>query len=151
MKRPPSRLLGVAAFALGLAIVVVGHASAPAGRYTTANGTVYDTKTRLTWQQAASSSMYTQTDAVTFCSTLGLNGATWRLPTMKELLTIADLSVAPPGPTIDSTAFPNTPAAYFWSSTLYNGTPGEAWSVLFIYGFSYGNTMTDMSYARCVR
>ena len=151
MKHPPSRLLGIAAFALGLAIVVAGHASAPAGRYTIANGMVYDTKTRLTWQQAASSSMYTQTDAVTFCSTLGLNGATWRLPTMKELLTIADLSVAPPGPTIDSTAFPNTPAAYFWSSTLYSGTPGEAWSVLFIYGFSYGNTITDMSYARCVR
>jgi uncharacterized protein DUF1566 len=150
-KRVLSVLLGVAALASALGIVVAVRAAAPAGRYTIANGTVYDTKTRLNWQQASSSSKYSQTDAVTYCSNLGLNGATWRLPTMKELITLADLSVAPPGPTIDTTAFPNTPAAYFWSSTLYNGTPGEAWSVLFIYGFSYGNTVTDLNFVRCVR
>jgi hypothetical protein len=150
MKLPHFRLVGIAVFAAGLAFVVAGRAAAPAGRYTMANGEVYDSKTRLAWQQQSSSSMYTQADAVSHCATLSLNGATWRLPTMKELLTIVDLSVAPPGPTIDSAVFPGTPAAYFWSSTLYSGTPGSAWSVLFIYGFSYGNNVSDMSYVRCV-
>jgi len=142
---------------VGFAIVVgalafggVSQASAPPGRYMIANGTVYDTKTHLTWQQAVSTSTYPQAAAVSYCAGLNLNGATWRLPTMKELLTIVDLSVPPPGPTIDPAAFPNTPGAYFWSSTLYNGTPGSAWSVLFYYGFSYGNSVSDSSYARCV-
>jgi hypothetical protein len=150
MKHSP-RFIGVAVLSVGLGIVGAGHASAPVGRYTIDHGAVHDAKTSLTWQQAVSATTYTQTDAVSYCATLGLNGATWRLPTMKELLTIVDLSVAPPGPTIDSTAFPSTPTGYFWSSTLYAGTPGSAWSVLFYYGFSYGNDMTNTSYARCVR
>jgi len=153
MKCPPSRLLGVAAFALGLAIVVVGHASAPAGRYTTANGTVYDTKTKLTWQQAVSSSTYTQAGAASYCSTLGLNGATWRLPTVKELVTIVDVSVASPGPTVDSTAFPGTPASFFWTSTLYAGASGLAWSVNFYSGDTdgYGVVSDASGSVRCVR
>jgi hypothetical protein len=151
MKRPLSRLVGGAIFALGLGVGVAGRASAPPGRYAIANGTVYDTKTKLTWQQAISSAMYSQADATTYCSTLGLNGVAWRLPTMRELITIVDLSVAPPGPTIDSVAFPGTPQDYFWSSTQYSGLPGSAWSVHFYYGFSYGNMVTDTSYVRCVR
>jgi Protein of unknown function (DUF1566) len=146
-----SRIVAFAVFAVGLAAVVVGRASAPPGRYTIGVDTVYDTKTKLTWQRTASPSTYTQPDAVSYCATLGLNGATWRLPTMKELLTIVDLSVTPPGPTIDASAFPDPPNGYYWSVTPYTGTPGSAWSVLFMYGFSYGNTMTDASYARCVR
>jgi hypothetical protein len=130
--------------------VIVGRASAPAGRYTIANGTVYDTKTKLTWQQAVPSSTYTQGGAASYCATLGLNGATWRLPTMKELLSIVDLSVPTPGPTIDATAFPGTPADYFWSSTPYAGIPGSAWSALFYYGFTYGNDVSNTSYVRCV-
>ena len=150
MKRSVPDLFGVAVLSVGLVTAVVGRASAPGGRYAIVDGTVHDAKTNLTWQQVVSSTTYTQADAVSYCSTLGLNGATWRLPTMKELLTIVDLSVAPPGPTIDSTAFPGTPGAYFWSSTQYAGTAGSAWSVLFYYGFSYGNEVTDTSYARCV-
>ena len=151
MKRPAARLLVVAVFAAVLATGVAGRASAPAGHYAIANGAVYDTKTKLTWQQAASSSTYTQPAAASYCATLGLNGATWRLPTMKELLTIVDLSVSPPGPTIDSAAFPGTPPDYFWSSTPYAGTVGSAWSVLFYYGLSYGNDVTNTSYVRCVQ
>lgn len=150
MKRPWSRPVRVAVIAAVFLIGVVGRASAPAGRYTIGNGAVYDTKTNLTWQQVISLSMHTQGDAASYCATLGLAGVTWRLPTMREILTIVDLSVAPPGPTIDVTAFPDTPAAFFWSSTPYSGTPGNAWSAQFQYGFAYGNLMSDTSYARCV-
>jgi hypothetical protein len=143
-------LIAVPVLAIGLVIAVVGRASAPAGRYVISNGAVYDSKTNLTWQQVISSSLYSQPDAIAYCATLELGGATWRLPTMREILTIVDLSVAPPGPTIDTAAFPGTPGDFFWSSTPYSGLPGSAWSAHFYYGFAYGNTMTDMSYARCV-
>jgi Protein of unknown function (DUF1566) len=145
-----SRVVGVVVIAIGLVTGVVGHASAPAGRYTIANGAVTDTKTNLTWQQVISLGMYTQAEAASYCATLGLNGAMWRLPTMREILTIVDLSVGPPGPTIDATTFPNTPPAFFWSATPYSGSPSNFWSAHFQYGFAYGNTKSDMSYARCL-
>jgi hypothetical protein len=151
MKRPISRLLGIAVFAMALAVVIAGRASAPAGRYTIANGTVYDTKTGLTWQQAVSSSTYTQAAAASYCSSLSLNAVTWRLPTMKELLTIVDDSVASPGPTIDSTAFPATPAIAFWSST-----PWPLGSILVALGVDFSDGATDdldrstTNYVRCV-
>jgi len=150
LRRPRSHLVGVAVLAGGLLVAATGRASAPAGRYKIAAGVVYDTKTNLTWQQAISADLYTQVEAVSYCKALQLNGAPWRLPTMREILTIVDLSVAPPGPTIDTTAFPDTPGQFFWSSTLYSGTPGSAWSAHFYYGFAYGNMMSDSSYARCV-
>jgi hypothetical protein len=148
--RPWVLVLGVAAFATGLVIAVAGRASAPAGRYRVANGTVYDTKTRLTWQQTASSSTYVQADAASYCATLSLSGASWRLPTGKELITLVDVSVAYPEPTIDSTAFPGTPADYFWSMTPFEGTPGNAWAVSFNYGGPDGYYVSALHYARCV-
>jgi hypothetical protein len=149
--RPVSRLFGAAGFAAAIVIVVVGRASTPAGRYTIANGTVYDTKTKLTWQQAIPSSTYTQAGAASYCSTLGLNGATWRLPTAKELLSIVDISVGAPGPTIDSSAFPSTPANFFWSSTPYAGTSGSAWYVGFDDGGTGYGVVSNTDSVRCVR
>jgi Protein of unknown function (DUF1566) len=150
MNRPWSRFTSAAIIAMVLVIAIGARASAPAGRYDIANGMVYDIKTNLTWQQVISPGMYTQAEAVRHCATLGLNGVTWRLPTMREILTIVDISVAPPGPTIDAKAFPNTPIGFYWSSTHYSGTPSNFWSAQFQFGFAYGNTLTDTSYARCV-
>jgi hypothetical protein len=67
-----------------LAIALFAHASiasAPAGRYTIANGTVTDTKTGLVRQQTISTTKYpwTSTSATTasaYCAGLRLNGTT---------------------------------------------------------------------------
>src|ERR1700690_1382575 len=82
----------LAAVAMALA-VPAGAATAPAGRYTyPATGTVYDTKTKLTWQQTAQSAPrpYAGAAAKTYCAGVGatLGGTGWRLPTVKELQTI---------------------------------------------------------------
>jgi hypothetical protein len=55
--------------------------------YTAAGGTVYDAKTKLTWQQTVSSSMYTWADAKTYCAGVGtsLGGTGWRLPREQEM------------------------------------------------------------------
>ena len=126
------------------------HAAAPAGRYAIGGGVVYDTKTKLSWQQVVPAGMYAQADAASYCATLGLAGVTWRLPTMREILTIVDLTIPPPKAAIDPAAFPDTPPGFFWSSTAYSGTPGLGWSAQFQYGYAYGNTLTDTSYVRCV-
>ena len=149
-KRLTAGLLGGGAFALGVAMAAAGRASPPAGRYRVAGGTVYDTKTKLTWQQVVSASMYAQADAMSYCATLSLNGATWRLPTSKELITLVDVSVAYPGPTLDSVTFPGTPSDYFWSATPFEGIPDNAWAVSFNYGGPDGYYVSALHYVRCV-
>lgn len=135
----------------GILFVAVGlHASTPAGRYTISNGTVYDTKTKLTWQQTLSSSTYTFANAQAYCSGLSLSGTGWRVPTYKELVTILDYSIAS-GANVDTTAFPGTPNAWFWSSTRWSHDTTQAYSVLMGGGSSNAGFETATYSVRCVR
>jgi hypothetical protein len=128
----------------------VALADAPPGRYTfLVSGTVYDTRTKLTWQGAVDASTYTWANATTYCTNLSLQGTGWRLPTRAELLTLVDPTKS--NPAIDQTAFPSTPHEWFWSSSPYVGSAGSAWGVAFNFGFS---NYYDTAYAyrvRCVR
>jgi hypothetical protein len=154
------------------------------GRYTIQNnglptGTVRDNETGLVWQQAASAKDSTWSDAVSYCAhnTPDLPGSGWRLPSVKELMTIVDFkrphgglaeklkareSGQPsPGSMIDATAFPNTPSSLFWTSSAVAGSPGGVWNVSFDNGESSARPTrpapslpTFISYAgfvRCVR
>ena len=138
----------VAAVAVVVALSTSAHANAPDGRYTTSGGTVYDTKTKLTWQQTVPSGTYTWAGAKTYCAGLNLGGTGWRLPTAKELQTIVDDSRT--SPAIDTTAFPATPSDYFWSSSTSAGS-SIGWFVVFDYGYT-GNLSRFIALdVRCVR
>jgi hypothetical protein len=102
------RLVAVAGL-LALVVVVPSRASAPAGRFTASGGIVHDSKTGLDWQQVVSSTKYTYANAMAYCSgnTAALAGSGWRLPSIKELQTLVDDSVASPSPTLDASAFPD--------------------------------------------
>jgi len=107
------------------------QAAAPPGRYTASSGTVLDTKTRLVWQQPFAASSMTWAAAKSYCAGLGttLGGSGWRLPTIKELQTLVDVSVST-GQTIDTTYFPNAATA-FWSSTPSTADAKAAWVLSF--------------------
>jgi hypothetical protein len=112
-------------------------ASGPPARYSYPDGTaamsdtVLDTVTGLTWQRAVPSNpcpadevagvgQCTWEHAEAYCSSLSLAGldSGWRLPAYKELLSLVVPKEA--FPSIDGTAFPNTPdGAYFWASTEF--------------------------------
>ncbi|HEX7480716.1 MAG TPA: DUF1566 domain-containing protein [Polyangiales bacterium] len=128
-----------------LALAFPALADAPPGRYTvsTTTGTVYDTRTKLTWQQTVDANSYTQANAKTYCTNLAPVGTGWRLPNVRELLTIVDPTKY--NPSIDPTAFPSTPVDYFWSSSNYVGPSGGAWYVNFVDGSS-GTDVTTSSY-----
>ena len=105
--------------------------------------TVTDAATKLVWQQTPSAATMVWEMAKTYCPN------TFRLPSLKELQTIVDHTVPPPGPTIYSSVFPNTPADYYWTSTPY--TPGTAWFVYFGYGGTNNITAANSYRVRCVR
>ena len=141
------RFLGAVAV-VSVVLSTSAEANAPTGRYTITGGTVFDTKTKLTWQQTVPAATYAWAAAKTYCQTLSLGGTGWRLPTMKELQSIVDYSSSR-APFLDPSAFPATPTPGSWSSSLVPGSPTSAWAV------SGGTTFTIVTTTslavRCVR
>jgi hypothetical protein len=111
--------------------------------------TVKDNVTGLVWQRGFSDATKTWNDAKTYCRDLGLSGGGWRLPTRIELLSIVNLKTKDPA--IDTTAFPKTPSAWFWTSTPFAGDSGYAWGVFFGHGSSDDYGTTGTGWVRCVR
>lgn len=139
------------ACAIGL-VALLGRADAPAGRYTIADGTVYDTKTKLTWQQAIAPSTSAWSGASQYCGSLTLGGMSWRLPGARELQTIVDESRV--SPAVDSIAFSGTPAgpaSVFWTSSAGRDTTNMAWAVSFEKGEVNLVPATSSLLVRCVR
>ena len=110
-------------------------------------GVVTDTLTTLTWLNTASATDMNWAAAQSYCS--GLGGG-YRLPTLKELESIVDLTVTP-GVTINLTAFPNAPADIYWTSSLNAGSPGNVWVVDFNSGESTYLGESPYYRVRCVR
>jgi hypothetical protein len=113
---------------LGLYGGSANAASFVAGTGTQA-GTVTDNTTNLMWQQCSdglsgadcatgTAATVTWDTAIAGCEGLLLGGySDWRLPTVKELKSIADMTKS--SPAIDAVYFPNTVNFNYWSSTSY--------------------------------
>src|SRR4051794_36761725 len=113
MKLPPKLPVFVALACVAMS--QLGRAAVPPACYVAQNGTVYDGRTKLTWQQSVDDGRYTWAAAASYCQTLSLSGGNWRLPSLPELETIVDDSRNTPS--IDPVAFPGTPAEGFWTSS----------------------------------
>lgn len=87
--------------------------------------------------------------ANSYCADLELWWYTdWRLPTLKELLSIADLSRY--SPSIDTTYF-TAHSNYYWSSTTRASITINKWIVNFTYGTNSTSIRTNTFYVRCIR
>ena len=126
-----------------------------------ANGTpsalVTDSKTGLTWQRCSvgqsfaastcsgTASTYTHEQALAYANTQ----TGWRLPSVKELSSLVDISVI--GPAINGTAFPATPTYYAWASSPYASDPTSAWVVYFTDGSVSVSSRSNSYHVRLVR
>ncbi len=131
------------------------------------DGTITQTNTGLMWAKcsagqtgntcAGNASAMVWSEALNAAYNSRLGGYDdWRLPNVKELQALVnDNRVAP---AIDTTAFPNTPSALFWSNSPYNSywsyywtEAGYAWNVNFYDGDFYNNYQYNFNHARFVR
>jgi hypothetical protein len=111
------------------------------------DSTVNDTKTGLVWQQTSSSKM-TWESALNLCEGLTLGSQSdWRLPNIKELGSIVDVSEY--NPTIDNTAFPSTYSDEYWSSSP--ASSNDRYGINFKYGSIFIEPLSMTYYVRCVR
>jgi hypothetical protein len=124
----------------------------PASYNTSTSGIVIDNVTGLIWQRQPTSAVYTLSGATNYCDALSLAGYThWKVPTRIELISLLDQTRSS-GAMIDSTAFPGTATAPYWSSTQknVNGT-NYAMAVDFEYGAASLNGPEESFYnVRCV-
>lgn len=116
------------------------------------NGTVTDNVTRLMWEQASSTSTYSWTDAVIYCSSESTGGHNdWRVPSMIELASLLDLGRS--NPAINPVYFPDTPPTHFWSASG-DGSTYIGWYVDFSGGpgmVDEADFTTELFNVRCVR
>ncbi len=127
----------------------------PVGVYTVqdvAGGkVVLDSQTKLMWQQGTAPVIKDLANAKGYCDGLVIGTFTdWRVPSAHELATVADYSVAFPGPAIDA-AFVGTPAAEFWSTTPFLGDAATAWCMHFETGSLQYYETKNLMQTRCVR
>jgi hypothetical protein len=128
-----------------------GPVTSPVDRFVVANGTARDVRTGLVWQVTPLPTVLLFDEATAACAALVLGGFStgWRLPHVRELLSLIDESreQTPLLPAI----FAAGPAPLFWSSTTR--TPSNAsYSVDFTTSnISPRAVATETLSARCVR
>jgi hypothetical protein len=112
------------------------------------DGTIFDTRTKLVWQQSSSSKQYTWKDAHKYCEKLNLAGYNdWRLPTIEELKTLIEKKHKP---TICPAFKCKSDWYWYWSSSSFVGGPLVAWLVGFGFG-GVGVSDVDKGYQGFVR
>ncbi len=119
------------------------------------DGTVTDNNTGLMWQESPAvdwGDEKTWEEAIIHCEDLSLGGYTdWRLPNIRELVSITDDFYYDPA--IDTTSFPFETGGqtYFWSSTTSASDSSSAWFVYFSDGAVAIYDKSSNHYVRCVR
>ncbi len=141
-------------------LLLAGYAYA--GNFTDkGDGTVTDSSTGLIWQKCSAgqnndsacsgaAGKYDWQQALDYCNSLSLAGYSsgWRLPDVKELLSIVDIDQHDPA--INLAYFPHTEAWYYWSSTSFARDPSQAWWPSFHDGDVYQDQKSQAVFVRCV-
>jgi hypothetical protein len=147
---------------IGLCLAAPALADAPAGQYfqfDKNDQTIKDNFTKLRWRRFITGTAVSHTSAGIQCANLTPVG-TYRLPTVKELLTMVDEE--PSGEYddallqtinkyLDDQAFPRTPVDLsYWSSTIDPSESTRAYVVNFRSGLVKSDPTSGNAYYRCV-
>ena len=95
--------------------------------------------TILTWRQARQSADHQAQ----------LSKAPWRLPSIQELSSIAEMRCVDPA--IDLRVFPNTPAMHYWTSTPFVNQDEHFWLLQFLTGENNTDSIKRAALVRLVK
>ena len=114
---------------------------------------VRDNETGLVWEQAPVPTPHTWSNARFQCTGRATGGRKgWRLPSVHELASLIDPSVASPGPTLPAgDPFTKIQSATYWSATTNAEHPTDAWFVFFGNGLVGVNGKSVTNLVWCVR
>jgi hypothetical protein len=111
----------------------------------------------MEWQRAVPAASFTYEQAVNYCETLILQGDAWHLPRAADLRALLVHPLSQEGspelacvPSIDQVAFPDTPAADFWTAEPEQDQR-ESTSVSFYDGESHLVSFDTPLLVRCIR
>jgi hypothetical protein len=113
------------------------------------NKTFKDQTTSLTWQSGENDISRMKFDwATSYCESFQGGGKDgWRLPTVKELLTLIDYKKVDPATTFEfDTIYPS----YYWTSDISVSYDQRVWGVNFKNGAVSLYKRTYATYVRCV-
>jgi hypothetical protein len=100
---------------------------------------VLDKETGLVWEKSPATTAGNSSNARSTCANKAVGGRKgWRLPSMPELASLVDPSVASPGPTLpQGHPFLNIQPSNYWSASAHVENPTLTWGV----GFGNGNVL----------
>jgi hypothetical protein len=136
-------------------LILMGLSSLSLAEFSKQNGIVYDSITKLEWQDDYSDNggkikEAIWQDAINYCENLSLEGGGWRLPNIRELESLVDDSRYEPA---IHDIFKLNISAEYWSATstnlIYHND--KAWTVCFSSGNVDDYTKYYVYYVRCVR
>jgi hypothetical protein len=115
---------------------------------------VLDKETGLVWEKSPQTAITQWSNAISICLEKTVGGRKgWRLPSVHELQSLIDPSVAAPGPTLPQIhPFLNVQSAHYWSASTRADYPTGAWTVFFGSGIvGSSDKTTDYNHSWCVR
>lgn len=115
---------------------------------------VRDNETGIVWERSPQPVTASWVSARSQCANKIVGGRKgWRLPSVTELASLIDLSVASPGPRLPSgNPFMNVQPDEYWSATTTADVSTAAWTVFFnSNGHVGGNGKLSLIYVWCVR
>ena len=112
-----------------------------------ANDAVLDKKTGLVWEKSPPTTSARWSVARRACAEKSVGGQKdWRLPSLEELASLVDYSVAPPSLALPSGhPFLSIQSAVYWSSTRPGDDPKGSWGVHF--GLGGGATFINWAHS----
>lgn len=96
----------------------------PDSRFKISGNEAHDLKTGLVWQRCSVGQRWDDSTCLgspatrTWSGALSLAAGDWRLPNIKELMSIVERACN--SPAINLTVFPNTPSGVYWSSSPFS-------------------------------
>ena len=112
-----------------------------------ANNAVLDKRTGLVWEKSPQTTSARWSLARRTCAEKSVGGQKdWRLPSLEELASLVDYSVAPPSLALPSGhPFLSIQSSVYWSSTRPGDDPKGSWGVHF--GLGGGSTFINWAHS----